>query len=176
MVDVAGVPVPDSAYPALAVGLIGLMLLVGSVYGRAGGLILLGLIASVGLAGATAADNWEGDRLRETPATAADVEPRYDFGAGDLVLDLTEVSDPAALDGRSLRLEGGIGAIRVIVPDDVDVEVKAQVGGPGSVRLFGDESGGIDTRLVRAYDGGTDVPAITIDAQLGVGEIRVDTE
>ena len=36
-VDVAGADVPDPAYPALAVGLIGVMLLVGSVYGRAGG-------------------------------------------------------------------------------------------------------------------------------------------
>ena len=35
--------VADAAYPALAVGITGLMLLVGSVYGRAGGLILLGL-------------------------------------------------------------------------------------------------------------------------------------
>ena len=43
------------------------MLLVGAFYGRAGGLILLGLLAAVGLAGATAADNWDGTDRHETP-------------------------------------------------------------------------------------------------------------
>ena len=43
------------------------MLLVGAFYGRAGGLILLGLLATVGLAGATAADNWDGTDRLETP-------------------------------------------------------------------------------------------------------------
>ena len=38
------------------------MLVVGAWYGRAGGLIALGLIASLGLAGATGADNFEGER------------------------------------------------------------------------------------------------------------------
>ena len=50
IVDVAGVAVADAAYPALAVGIAGLMLLVGSFYGRAGGLILVGLLATVPMA------------------------------------------------------------------------------------------------------------------------------
>ena len=71
--DVAGVGVADSAYPALAVGITGVMLLVGAFYGRAGGLILLGLLTTVGLAGATAADNWDGTNRHETPDTASEV-------------------------------------------------------------------------------------------------------
>ncbi len=43
--DLAGAPVADAAYPALALATIGAMLVVGAFYGRAGGLILLGLIA-----------------------------------------------------------------------------------------------------------------------------------
>ena len=57
----------DSAYAALAVGITGVMLLVGSFFGRAGGLILVGLISTMFLVGATVSDNWEGDSRTETP-------------------------------------------------------------------------------------------------------------
>ena len=98
------------------------MLLVGSFYGRAGGLILLGLLAVVPMAVTTAVGQWDGDRIRETPSTAAQVDDTYDFGAGELVLDLTEVDDVEALDGREIRVEGGAGRIELLVPEDMDVE------------------------------------------------------
>jgi hypothetical protein len=59
-----------------------------------------------------------------------------------------------------------------VLPDGLDVTVDGEVGGPGSVYLFGDRTGGIDNQLTRSLDGGPDAPAITIDAQLGVGEIH----
>lgn len=173
-VDVAGVDVPDAAYPALAVGLTGVMLLVGSVYGRAGGLILLGLVATLGLAGTTAAESWD-TAIARTPMTSSGVDDLYDFGAGELVLDLSDVRDPENLDGRTIRLEGGVGRIEVVVPDGVDVRVEAQVGGPGSVWLFGTEQEGIDTRWSRSHEGG-DVADLTLEVELGFGEIHVDTK
>jgi phage shock protein PspC (stress-responsive transcriptional regulator) len=174
--DVAGLAVADSAYPAVAVGITGVMLLVGAFYGRAGGLILLGLVTAIGLAGATAADNWDGTTRHHTPGTAADVQGRYDFGAGELVLDLTQVGDPSNLDGRDIDIEGGAGEIEVIVPDGVDVDVDASVGGPGDVSLFGEHNGGIGTDVTRQYNGGPNAPDIHIDAQMGVGSITVRTE
>ena len=39
ILDLAGAPIIDSAYPALALGITAVMLLVGAFYGRAGGLI-----------------------------------------------------------------------------------------------------------------------------------------
>lgn len=173
-VDVAGADVPDPAYPALAVGLIGVMLLVGSVYGRAGGLILLGLLTTLGLAGATAADTWD-TAIVQTPATAAEVDDLYDFGAGELLLDLTELRDPEALDGRTIRIDGGAGRIEVIVPDGMDVDVDVQLDGPGSVWLFGLQREGIDTQWDQRFDNG-DVADLTIEAELGFGEIYVDQE
>ena len=74
MVDLAGANVAGSAYPALAVAICGVMLLVGAFFGRAGGIILLGLIASASLAGATAADQWDGD--------GGDVHADADHGSG----------------------------------------------------------------------------------------------
>ena len=117
LLDVAGLAVADPAYPAIAVGITGVMLLVGAFYGRAGGLILLGLLTSIGLAGATAADNWDGTDRYETPQTASAVQEKYDFGAGELTIDLTQVADVANLDGQTIDVEGGAGEIEVIVPD-----------------------------------------------------------
>lgn len=172
-VDLAGAGVADSAYPALAVGLIGLVLVLGAFLGRAGGLILAGLLATAILTGSTISDNWDGADLRETPTRAAAVSGRYSVDAGKLVLDLREVADPANLDGRTIAVEGGVGYLHVILPADLDARVRAAVNGAGDIDVFGQNSDGFDIGLTRSYDGGDDVPAITIDAELGVGQIEV---
>lgn len=173
IVDLAGAPVADPAYPALAVGLTGAMLLVGAFWGRAGGLILLGLVSSFALTGATVAGQFDGETVHEKPLTAAAVQDSYDIGMGELVLDLSKVADPQSLDGRQIHLEAGIGRIEVIVPRGVDIDASGRVGGPGHVVLFGDDLGGVDTTLERRRDGGTDAALLTIDAELGIGEIEV---
>jgi len=173
IVDLAGAPVADSAYPALALGTIAAMLLVGSVYGRAGGLILVGLAALVALVGATAAERWDTADVTERPTVAADVDQEYRNGAGELVLDLTGVRDLEELDGRTLEVDGGLGRVEIIVPGDLDVHVDAEVGGPGSIRLFGDQRDGFNVRDEARADGGPDAPSLQIDAFVGVGEIEV---
>jgi phage shock protein PspC (stress-responsive transcriptional regulator) len=172
IVDLAGADVAGSAYPAVAVASCGLMLLVGAFFGRAGGLIALGLVASVALAGTTAADKWEGDRVRERPAVAALVQDRYWLDAGEQVIDLRRVSDLESLDGRAITVEGGVGRIEVILPADLAALVTADVDGPGHIDLFGEERGGIDIHHT-VFSGSANDPEITIDAQLGVGEIEV---
>jgi phage shock protein PspC (stress-responsive transcriptional regulator) len=176
IVDVAGVAVADAAYPALAVGITGLMLLVGSVYGRAGGLILLGLLATVPMVVVTAVGQVEADHIREAPQTAAQVQSRYDFGGGELILDLTEVDDVEALDGRTIHVEGGAGRIEVLVPEEMDVTVDGRIDGPGAITLFGEQRGGIDTTSQGRHDGGAGAPSLSIDAQIGVGEIYAESE
>jgi hypothetical protein len=175
IVDLAGVPIVDSAYAALAVGVIGAMLLVGSVVGRAGGLIFLGLIASLALTAATVADRWDGETIVHDPLSSAEVAESYYLEAGEQVLDLSRVDDIEQLDGRTIEISGEVGAIDVIVPDDVDVQVDAQIDGPGGYDLFGASGGGIGWTRSGAHDGGTDAPTIVIDASLEVGEIKADT-
>lgn len=176
IIDVAGVAVADAAYPALAVGITGLMLLVGSVYGRAGGLILLGLLATVPMVAVTAVGQIEADHIRENPQTAAQVQSRYDFGGGELILDLTDVDDVEALDGRTIHVEGGAGRIEVLVPEEMDVTVDGRIDGPGAITLFGEQRGGIDTTSQGRHDGGPGAPSLSIDAQIGVGEIYAESE
>ncbi|MEJ7795613.1 MAG: PspC domain-containing protein [Nocardioides sp.] len=173
IVDLAGLDVAHSAYPALVLAVSGVMLVVGAFYGRAGGLILLGLVAALATAGATAAHETDAGPIVETPRTAASVQSTYDLGVGEIQLDLTEVADLDNLDGRTIRLEATFGRIEVILPAGVDVDVNADVEAAGTTRLFGSSEDRSDTAQL---DGGTDVPAITIDAEVTFGEIEVNTD
>src|SRR6476661_7963916 len=143
IVDLAGLSVPGSAYPALAVAITGVMLLVGAFWGRAGGLILLGLVSTVALAGATATDHWNGSDLHASPARASAVRDSYSVSGGALVVDLSHVRDVSALDGRTIHVSGDVGRLEVVVPATVDTTAHADVNGPGDIRLFGRDSGGI---------------------------------
>lgn len=174
IVDAAGASVADSAYPALALGIIAAGLLVGAFIGRAGGLILLGFIALAVLLGTTATDRWDGTSVRATPTSAADVESVYDMAAGEIIVDLTEVADLEALDGRTVRFDGGAGRIEVRVPAQaLDVTVDAAVEGGGEIRAFGMRDDGWDSKLSATHDGGVDVPSLHLDAELVFGEIEV---
>ena len=119
LVEASGVTVVDGAYPALALIVVGLMLVLGSVYGRPGGLILLGLVACVALAAVSVAQpRFDGDRNLEVAPTSADqLEAAYDVPAGRVAVDLTDVEDLDSLDGRTLDLSANAGELLVIVPD-----------------------------------------------------------
>lgn len=171
--DVAGADVPDSAYPALAVAVIGIMLVIGAWYGRAGGLIALGLLASLGLAGATGADNYEGSQT-SAPTTASAVQDTYEMGIGELVVDLSQVSDPENLAGRDISIDAGVGHVVIVLPDDVDSRVNAKVDGPGNILIDGEDFGGVETSK-SWFRNTTGDGTVTIDADLGVGEIEVRT-
>lgn len=171
IIDLAGADVATSAYPALAVGICGVMLLVGSFFGRAGGIIVVGLVSAVVLAITTAVGHWDVDRTTPTPASAAMVEDTYSMNNGEIILDLRDVSDVNALDGRTIELDGEAGHIEVILPRFLGATVHADIDGPGNIRLFGDETG--DWGFTKSATNGLDQPHITIDAQLNVGEIEV---
>ena len=100
IVDVSGAPVAGSTYPAVVVGVIGVMLLVGSFYGRAGGLILVGLLATAGTAIGVASEKWDGERVEIVPASSSQVLDSYDYEVGEYVLDLSMITDPEELDGQ----------------------------------------------------------------------------
>ena len=173
--DGAGAPVVDSAYPALALGVIAAMLLVGSVIGRPGGLIPLGIIASLALTGATVADRWDGDSVLHQPLRGEQVADSYYLEAGEQIVDLGNIRDIEELDGRTISITGEVGRIEVIVPEGVDVEITADVDGPGGYDLFGAQGGGIGWTRSGSHDGGPGAPSIVIDANLEVGEITADT-
>ncbi len=175
LVDLSGTSVAAGAYPALALAICGSMLVVGAWYGRAGGVLFLAMLSVLGLGVANLADHGVSGREQHTPLSAAAVESSYDIGIGELVLDLREVGDPSALDGRTIDLTGTLARIEVIVPSDLDVTATGDINGGGNLRIFGYTDDGDSPRLTRSHDGGAGVPTLTIDAELDFGTIIVRT-
>jgi hypothetical protein len=149
------------------------MLVVGAFWGRAGGLIALGLVAAAATAGTTAVGNIDGERVNHRPSSAEQVMPSYDLDRGELVVDLRGVSDLDELDGRELRVDVEVGRIEVVLPRGLDVEADAVVRGPGSIQLFDEDSGGIDIDRHESHDGGIAVPELSVVTDMSVGEIVV---
>jgi phage shock protein PspC (stress-responsive transcriptional regulator) len=176
ILDLAGAPIADPAYPAVVVGTCGVMLLVGTFYGRAGGLILVGLVASIALAGAAVTNKVDGGDITRTPVVAADVDNQLQTDGGEIVLDLRNVADLDALDGRTLDLEATFGRVEVILPPGLSATVDAEIHGGGHIELFGSERGGFGVSDDVRHDGGVGAPEITIEADVTFGEIQVHTE
>jgi len=173
VVDLAGADVAPSAYPATVLGLSAAFLLLGSFFGRAGGLILVGLLAALATTGTAFADHWDPHSSTEVPVNAADVRSTYTMDVGEIKLDLTDVSDPQALDGRTVHLTGNVGHLEVIVPRGVSVVSENHVTGIGGINAFGRSAGGVDTTLLANRSGGPGAPHLTIDTDLHVGGIDV---
>jgi phage shock protein PspC (stress-responsive transcriptional regulator) len=174
--DLAGAHVAPSAYPALALAITAVMLLVGSFFGRAGGLILVGLVAAVITTGATVGDHWHPDRRTEAPSTAGAVHDDYRLDVGNLTVDLSKVANPAALDGRVVHVSAGVGHLDIRVPPGVTVVTNADVDGPGGINAFGQDTGGVNTEVNNVHDGGPGAPTLTIDAHVHVGAIDLSQE
>ncbi|UUZ57976.1 cell wall-active antibiotics response protein [Nocardioides sp. B-3] len=92
--------------------------------------------------------------------------------AGDLLVDLSRVSDVEGPDGNELNIDGGIGELVVIVPEGMDVSVHAAVG-VGDISLFGQHDDGLDISEDGFVDGGNEVPDMRINIDLGVGRVTV---
>jgi hypothetical protein len=176
IVDVSGADVAGSTYPAVVTGVIAVMLLVGAFYGRAGGLILAGLLAAGGTGIGLASEEVDADSTVILPRSASDVLSTYDFAWGSYTLDLSRLSDPEALDGRTISVTGEVGELVVVIPSGVDVAVDGRIDGPGGYTFFGQESGGIDTDYSQNFDAGTGVPELNLDLQLDMGHIEVRTQ
>ena len=172
VVDLAGVAVADSAYPALALAITALMLVVGAFWGRAGGLILLGFVTAIAMAAATIGSSVGDQDHTYAPTSADEVRQSYDFGGGRFSLDLSDVSDVEGLDGRDISIEGVGGRVEVVVPDGMDVDVHTTVVG-GSSQVFDQSSDGFDITQDGSVDGGADVPDMSITIDLVGGEIVV---
>ncbi|WP_372734620.1 PspC domain-containing protein [Nocardioides sp.] len=174
IIDQAGAGVADSAYPALVLAICGVMLLVGAFYGRAGGIILLGLLAAIATAVSTSSDRLD-SRDVWIPTSAVEVQSTYKLGVGELVLDLTEVRDLENLDGRTITVDLNVGSVEVLVPEGLDVNAHAQVG-LGDVWLLGQHQDGIGIDASAGSGSGVSAPDLELDIQLGLGEVRVVTE
>ena len=171
--------VVDGAYPALALGITAVMLLVGSVVGRPGGLILLALLTSVALAGSVVvggAFGVDAKQLHESPTTAAQVRSDYTTTVGEIRLDLTGVTDPEALAGRQIHLHLRTGYIEVIVPRSLNLSIDAGVAVAGGIRVPGNDGGGFNHAVqttLSAVPTSSSAP-LQLDLEAKFGQITVE--
>lgn len=114
-----------------ALAVFGLGLVVSSLIGRTGfGTVFLTVVTAGLLAAASAlpkeiSTEW----IRETwrPASVAAVQPRYELGLGVGTLDLSGLPVPAGTTVVT-QAEVGAGQLKVIVPKNVTLKVRAQAG------------------------------------------------
>ncbi|MDQ3782246.1 MAG: cell wall-active antibiotics response protein, partial [Actinomycetota bacterium] len=158
-------------FAAAGVLVVGLGLLVGSFFGRARGLILVGLLAVPVMVAATAVRvPLSGDWGRETvrPLGTGELRPEYEHGVGRFVLDLTEVGP--LTETTAVSVDQGIGELEVLVPDDLSVSVDAAVAA-GEVEVFDRTDDGLD--VSSTYPGQAGEPTLELDLDLGIGRISV---
>jgi phage shock protein PspC (stress-responsive transcriptional regulator) len=99
-----------------------------------------------------------------TPATAADVQPLYELGIGNLRVDLSHVSATAAL---HVKAKVGVGNLKVIVPRDAAVTVNAHAKA-GDLYILNRHD---DGRNASVQTGGNH--SLVLDATIGAGRIDV---
>jgi phage shock protein PspC (stress-responsive transcriptional regulator) len=175
-VDALGADVPLPAYPATVVAGAGLGLLIATWYGRARGLIALGLLGMLALPPTAFAQEFHGSFVHGTrtltPTTAGELLPSYEYRGGEVRLDLSRL-DLAGQDAHStVRL--GAGELIVTVPARTDVTVHVKLSA-GQYETFDAEDGGVDLdRTVR--DEGADGPGggtLDLTIRQGVGHLEV---
>ncbi|KQX65950.1 PspC domain-containing protein [Angustibacter sp. Root456] len=176
--DVAGAEPPAGAYPALALTVVGLGLVLGTWIGRARGLVFWGLVLSLAtLIGSVAGharglnDNTVDQTVTVSTVSALPTDDRY--GAGQVEYDLTGLD----LSGQTASMDAqiGFGEIVVTLPPDVDVVLDARTG-VGGLTLFGSDTGGVNQHRQRT-DYGADGPGggtldLTLYAGFGHLEVR----
>ena len=141
--------------------------------GGARWLVLPALAIALPLAFVSAAgidlDGGFGERS-ERPGTLAEIKQDYRLGAGELVIDLRDVTLPAGDHPMTVRI--GAGHAQVIVDEDVCVASKAEIG-MGAVAIFDHDSGGIDVDWRDTRRAAEDTPRLVLDGHVGLGFIEV---
>ena len=155
-------------------------LLVGTWWGRAWGLIPVGLlavplVALAALAGPVPVKGGIADRLFR-PTTPAEVRSSYRLAGGELILDLSKVRFANGAPPVQASVAGG--RLLVVVPDEVAAKVRGRVG-VGSMDLLGHEDAGaqVDSTVsepaAKAPAKGAVAPTVDLDLMAGYGVIEV---
>jgi phage shock protein PspC (stress-responsive transcriptional regulator) len=171
----SGRDVPAEVVLAAALGTVGLGLVVGAFYGRARGLVVLGVLLAVATVATAAVDvpvhGGTGDR-RWAPTSVAEVRSPYRLGAGQATVDLRDLAVPA---GQTLPVTASVGAGQLVVqvPRDAALDVIAHAG-IGTVRMpNGPNQDGLDAGLTWTDAGTGTAGTIKLDLEVGAGNVEV---
>ena len=156
---------------------IGAGLLVGTFMGRARWLVVPVCCCCSRRPPRRAVDRFDGPRGDKTfvPKSAAAIPATYEWGAGEIVIDLTQVQGDPDL---TVAVNLGAGSLRVIVPEGAAVVGKATVGIGRSGRRTARSTTGSATRPTsQTFRSTAGTPpsdqTITLDLEVGIGEVVV---
>jgi hypothetical protein len=190
--DYAGVY--DGPIAAVVVGggvaLVGLGIIVSGLRGRtAGGLTALAIVGMVVAGPATVfgdEDRWDWDsndrpfRSYDTTVTTRDAaEDGFSFGIGNAVIDLTDV--PLTDETLVVPIDGGVGDVRVIVPDGTAVTADV-TSGAGNVEWLLDgtrqvsDGVGHDRRFSSEEMADARQAQIALTVDVGIGSITIEED
>jgi hypothetical protein len=170
--DVFAVEIEPRHYLALAVTIIGVGLLVGSIVGRARWLILLGAIMIPTLMFSPVFETeWNRanfDRT-EVPTTFDQVQRTYELDLGSMVIDLRQLP----WDGEEIPLTASIdaGNLEIFLPDGVGIIGTASVDA-GEVSEPGRSSSGIGDPSLDWQETG-ELGTVLLDAEVNLGNIEI---
>jgi hypothetical protein len=175
VLDNAGAHIAISAYFAAALVTIALGLIVGAWFGRARGLIALALLASIGLGASTGAERFGGQFGNSVyrPASLAALADRYDFTAGNVTLDLRDVSFPAA-EPQTVTATMKFGQLKILLPPSVDTTATVHMDN-GRAIILGQEQDDHNVGTT-VTDPGPDGPGggtLKLDLQMDTGNLEV---
>ncbi len=140
-------------------------------YGRARGLIGLGALMTAVLTLTSFVnvplEGGIGDRDYR-PVNSAELESVYRLAIGQMTLDLRDM--PFEDGVTEIEASVAMGELRVEVPSDVTVEVRAHVQA-GDIEVFGDDENGWDVDVNRRV--GTGEQVVRLDLKVGTGHIWV---
>jgi phage shock protein PspC (stress-responsive transcriptional regulator) len=170
--QVGNVEVKPGQFFGVALGVIGIGLVVGAWWGQARILILLAILLvpmAVAASFVTAPLVGGVGDYRYTPANAAELRTEYRSMGGRIVLDLRDLSVTSA----PIRIAASVavGELLVIVPTGASVRIDAKVGA-GSAIIFNsrDDGTSLEDRYVRQHLSG---PTFILDLESGIGVVQV---
>lgn len=147
---------------ALALGVVGIGMVVGAFRRRGWGLLivtgpLIGFVVISALVSGIPGSAGVGDTtVRVT--NAADLQPSYSSGVGDMVLDFTDLS---LTHGQTVEVQSGVGDVTVLLPRLLPVRLDCHAG-LGDTDCPSDDVG---------RDSGA--PVLTVQVNSGVGDVEV---
>jgi phage shock protein PspC (stress-responsive transcriptional regulator) len=171
LIEQGGGDIEGPVYVAASLAVVSVGMLVGTWWGNGRWLIPVGALLTVTLIGISQLPVWKLGEVREAPTRSDDVLSSYEMGAGRIELDLTHVEDLQALDGRTITIDNGVGETEVLVPDDLDVTVTAELNA-GNIDLLGREANGTDVSTQYTDLDDTD-PDVRIEIDQSLGDVKV---
>ncbi|MEA2506298.1 MAG: hypothetical protein QOH48_916 [Actinomycetota bacterium] len=161
-------------YLALPLAVIGAGLIVGAWRGRSRLLVFLGLLlipfvlvaslVHVPLTGGAG-------RFLYQPQNAAELRSNYHIAAGQLTLDLRQITlGPGTTD---ITATVGAGEVRIFVPRHTSLDISGRAG-IGGVNIFGHQQAGTGVHVQTTADPASSARQLALHLQAGVGDITVE--